>query len=93
MWLSADKTSMMSCTIGQSHMSNGMVHPNGVSESVVINHCSEKFVPVSHIMSSIRTPYKNPQLCGKFSILLADSMIEHGIIEVYNVTSSLIVLS
>lgn len=93
MWLSKDKCTMVSCNISQPHISNGMVHLTNVTEADVVNHATTEFIKTSDGFPSIRTPHKNPQLCGKFAIPLADSLVSYDIINESYVTFSLVVFS
>lgn len=92
-WISIDKTTMISCTLVQPHISNAIVHLYKTSVNMVRTHSSERFPPTDRGSPSISVPRKNPQIQGKFAIPLADSLIEADLLEIPNISWSNIVLT
>jgi hypothetical protein len=92
-WTSTDNTTMVSVSMLQPHITNAILHLQRVNENVVRGHASRYFPPSDKGEPTISTPKINVQLHGKFSMPLADSMIEHGILSGSNVSWSNMVLS
>lgn len=92
-WLSKDKTTMVSCSLVQPHISNATVHLPGASVARVRAYSELHFPPTDKGSPSINVPRKNPQIQGKFAIPLVDSMIEANVLDSSKVSWSNIVLT
>jgi hypothetical protein len=93
MWLSEDRTTIISCSMLQPHVTNGMVHLTNILHQNVVAHAKAKFLPGDYGEPKIGKPQVNPQLNGKFAIPLADSLIESGKLNRAHAGFNLILLS
>jgi hypothetical protein len=93
MWLSEDRTTIVSCTMLQPHITNSMVHLTNVMHHKVVDHAKANFPAGDYGEPSIGKPQVNPQLYGRFAIPLADSLIESGILDKAHAAFNLILLS
>lgn len=92
-WTTPNKQILVTCMMVQPNIANGTVHLQGISAAAVHSHSSIIFPTTDGKGPSISTPNHNPQIQGKYAILLADSLIEHGLVRFDKVSWSLLVLS
>jgi len=93
MWMSTDKSTIVSCSLLQPHITNALVHLSNISENRILKHIQSNFSTNEYGTPKVSTPKVNPQLNGRFSVPLADSLVESCLIKPEFISWSLILLS
>lgn len=83
----------ISCTLLQPNITTASTHLRYSNIDIITEHIKTRFPSSEHGQPSVKRPKKNVQMFGRFTIPLADSLLDHGILQQSQISCSNIVLS
>lgn len=92
-WVLEEPHITVSCTLLQPNITTASTHLRYSNIDSIMEHIKTKFPSSEHGQPSVKRPKRNVQMFGRFTIPLADSLLEHGILRQDQISCSNIVLS